>query len=153
VRGEAADADEGADRVAVAGETRFLAGSARTEGGLAVLLQAAAAPRARAARRRCAGDNRVAGPDVRHLRTDALHDSRRLVPEDEWNSRRARRVARLSAAVRVADPAGRGSHDDFVRPGRVQLDLADDQRLAEPFEDSRVRDGGPHAAGAVTSSA
>ena len=108
------------------------------EARLAQRRLAAAAGVAGPARAHQRDDDVIAGPQLAGLAAHLLDDARGLVPVDRGHAPAP--GARGVGDVAVAHGAGRDAHAHLVRPRRVELDLLDDERLAE-----RVAHGCLHA--------
>ena len=88
------------------------------------------------AERRPGRDDTVASPERRHGGADLGHLTRALVPEDDRRHQRA--AAPEVRDVGVAHPAGPGLDPHVVRVERDRLDVADDERLVDRFQDDRA---------------
>ena len=94
---------------------------------------AAAADVARAARAHQRDDHVIARREATRLAAHLLDDARRLVAVDGGKSPAP--GARGVGDVAVADRAGGDAHAHLSGPGRSEVDVLDDERLAEAVAD------------------
>ena len=141
VLGERGRAHEVPDRLAVAGQARRAVrkialvlhvpdGEAEADPGLPAV-------DALVALRGEEGDDMVAGLDERDAPADGLDHARAFVPEHRGHV--AGRIrARRRVEVGVADPAGDEANKHLARLRLCELELLDDERAPEVFEDAAL---------------
>jgi hypothetical protein len=137
--GEGSELLEGVDRLAVEPQARRLARPSPRALLVAEVGPSAHAHVAVAAEDREARRHVVARRDVGDLRADRLDDPSRLVAHDAGH--REREAPLEGERVAVADARRGGPHEHLARPGRVDRDVGQQQRLRHA-----ELDGGPHSA-------